>query len=98
MPDGSPSGDAVQTGSVSPDGRYVAVASRAFLAGGHGSGGPKAFVRDMKKDVTRAASDNETAAGPVLSGDQPRVAFTTNRRLVKKDTDGDFDPYFRDVW
>jgi Tol biopolymer transport system component len=98
LPDGSASDDELYSGTISSDGRYAAVSTQAFLAGGSGPLGPKVFVRDLERDVTRAASSNQWSIGPGLGGDKPYVVMTTHEELLAEDTDDDWDVYYRRVW
>jgi Tol biopolymer transport system component len=98
MSDGTLSDDLIYDASISPDGRYVAMSTQAFLTGGGGVLGPKAYVRDLRRDQTRAASDGRWAWGAGLGGHDPVVVFATRDALVPEDTDGDFDSYYRTVW
>jgi hypothetical protein len=98
MPDGSPSENLHRTVTISADGRYVAIQSQAFLAGGNGQSGTKIFVRDLEREQTRAASSNQIGVNPGLGGGRPHVVFTTREQLVGEDTDLFLDPYLRRVW
>lgn len=98
MPDGSSAVDPHLMASISPDGRYVAFPSQAFVAGGGGAPGLKVFLRDLERDKTRAASSNQSATNPGVGGTHPRVVFISDHGLVPEDTDGKVDPYLRRVW
>lgn len=98
FPDGTPADDLHNSVSVSPDGRYVAIESQAFLAGGSGPLGPKVYVRDLERGQTRAASSDAYANGPGVAGRNPHVVFSSRQALVPEDTDGKIDPYLRRVW
>ena len=52
MPDGTPSDDRMSAPSISPDGRYIAVRTQAFLAGHGGTNEAKLYVRDLKRNRT----------------------------------------------
>ncbi len=98
LPDGAPADDLHRAVSVSSDGRYVAIGSQAFLAGGSGPLGSKVFVRDLERGQTRAASSDSYADGPGVGGRNPHVVFSSQNALTPGDTDGKVDPYLRRVW
>ena len=98
MPNGSPSDDVGYAVTISPDGRYAAITTQAFLAGGDGPGVPMAFVRDLARGKTRAVSGIASGFGPGLGGRRPHVVFVTSDDLVPEDTDFNYDPYHRRAW
>lgn len=99
LPNGAESDDELSALTPSADGRYIAIETQAFLAGGDsGIGGPKTFVRDLQRRETRAASNNQMTQGLALGGSRPRVAFVAYEALVDEDVDYHDDVYLRRVF
>jgi len=101
-----PSGDDGRTPHISADGRYVAFYSDATNLVRHDTNGePDAFVRDLRRGVTRrvsVSSSGRQANGPSgpggISADGRYVGFTSGAsNLVPHDTNGQLDVFVRDL-